>query len=139
MFINQADTFFTGFRSDEHDDSHILFLGYGTIFLHIIFERQVGDNHPVDSRLPASAAEILESILHDGIEISHQHQRNLYFFTDIFQLVEKKFQCHAVFQGAGGGVLDNGTVSHRVTERNADFNHVNPFFFQDFDGACRTF
>ena len=139
MFINQADTFFAGFRSDEHNDFHSLFLGYGTILFHIIFERQVGNNHSVDSGLPAGAAEILKAILHNRIEVSHQHQRNLYLFADLFQLVEKQLQCHTVLQGAGGGVLYNRSVGHRVAEWNTDFNHVNPFFLQGFDGACRTF
>ena len=68
-----------------------------TIFLHIIFERQVRDNH-LSIPVSRQVAEILESILHDGIEISHQHQRNLYFFYGYLQLVERSLSVMPFFK-----------------------------------------
>ena len=63
-------------------------VGYGTVFVHIILERQVGDDDSVDATFLAFLAEVLKAVLHDRIQVAHQHQWHLYFRTDMLQLAE---------------------------------------------------
>ena len=54
----------------------------------IIGVRQVGDDHSVYAGLYATGAEFLETVLHDGVQVAHQDDRDLYFAPDLFQLLE---------------------------------------------------
>ena len=44
---------------------------------------------------------------------------------DGLQLGEKRRQGHAVLQGRGSCILNDGAIGHGVAERNAHLNHVN--------------
>ena len=63
--------------------------------------------------------------MQNRVQIAHQYQWNLHLILDGFQLTEKDMQVHTVFQGLGGGSLNNRTVGQRIAERNANFNHGN--------------
>ena len=77
---------------------------------------------------------MLETILQDGVEVSHQYQGEGHsFVADAGQLSEQFAQAHAAPQGMGGRFLDDGPVGHRVTERDADFYHVDAFLLQGLD------
>lgn len=111
----------------------ISYFGNRTIFLLIVFERQVRDNHAINSTCLTILTEAFESVLHDWIQVTHEHQWNPDVFTDIFQLAHQQFQRHTVSEGFGGRILDDGTVCHRVTERDSDFYHIDAFLFQGPD------
>ena len=72
----------------------------------------------------ATFAEILETILHDGVQVAHQYQRNTDICADFLQLAEEFSERHSVAQGLCGCVLNDRTVGHRVTERDTYFYHL---------------
>jgi Tat protein secretion system quality control protein TatD with DNase activity len=83
--------------------------------------------HCRDAACLTLPAEILKTILHDGIQVAHQHQRNADICADLLQLAEKFAERHAVAQGLCGCVLNDRTVGHRVAKRDTDFNHLYSF------------
>ena len=117
----------------------VMAIGYLLVIGDIIGIRQVGDDHSVYAGLYATGAEFLETVLHDGVQISHQYQRNSDLAADIGQLAEEFFQGHSVVKGLGCGLLDNRTVGHRVTERDSYFYHLDTFLFQSTDDFGCTF
>ena len=139
VLVYQPDTFFTGFRSDQHDDLEAILLGNGTEFCLVILEGKVWNDHSVNAAFPAAPAEVLETVLHDGVQISHQYRRDSDLAADIGQLAEEFFQGHSVVKGLGCGLLDNRTVGHRVTERDSYFYHLAPFLIQSTDDFGCTF
>ena len=42
----------------------------------------------VSAAAPAAPAEVLETVLHDGVQVAYQDDRDLYFAPDLFQLLE---------------------------------------------------
>ena len=54
----------------------------------IIGVRQVGMIIPSTPASNATGAEFLETVLHDGVQVAHQDDRDLYFAPDLFQLLE---------------------------------------------------
>ncbi|EGF51224.1 hypothetical protein HMPREF9446_03605 [Bacteroides fluxus YIT 12057] len=139
MGINFADTGFIGFGSDEHDDPYVTFPGNGLVTFFVILEGEVGDDDTVDAAFGTLPAEILETELHDGVEVAHEDERDVDVTANVLQLFEKEAEGHAVPEGAGGGVLDDDAVSHRVAERDADFYHVDSVLFKGTDNIGCTF
>ena len=79
-----------------------------------------------------------ETIMEDGVEVSHQYQGDFHVLPDVFQLFEEAVQVHAVSQGFRGSVLDDGAVGHRAAEGDADFQHVYASCGQCADDVCRS-
>ena len=133
VVIDEPYALLARFGGDEHNHLYAVCLGRSLEIIHEILERQVGNDDTVDATFPAAAAEVFEPELHDGIEIPHQNERNGYFPTNTFELVEEPFQAHAVAQGAGGSLLYHGAVGHGVAERNTYLYHVDAVLFESFD------
>ena len=129
MRIDLPDAFFAGFRRDEHNHVDAVLLCNGLIAFQVILIRKVGNNHAVDAACLTLPAEILETILHDGVQVAHQYQRDADICADLFQLAEELAERHTVAQGLCGCVLNDGAVGHRVAERDTDFNHLYSFPF----------
>ena len=90
----------------------------------VVFEGQVGNDDATDAALHTRLAKGLDAVLHDGVEVAHQYQRNLHLVLDGMQLRKQRLERHAVLQGGSGSILDDRTIGHRVAEGNAYFNHV---------------
>ena len=73
MFVNQADTVFGGFRGDEHNHFQVVAVGYLFVVGHVVGEREVGDNHAVDTYFHTFFTEVFEAELHNRIEVAHQN------------------------------------------------------------------
>ena len=82
MLVDKADAFVTGFGGDQHDDTQVVTVGYGFVVLHIVGKRQVGDNHAVDARSGTLPAKVFKTVLHDGVQVTHQDKRDGYLVAD---------------------------------------------------------
>ena len=121
--VDQPHPLLGGLRGDQHDEPQAVAFGDGLVALHVILERQVRDDHPVDAHLHAALTEALEPESEHGVEVAHQDEGDVHVGADAFQLGEKFLEGHPVPQGLGGGVLDHGAVGHRVAERDPDLDH----------------
>lgn len=86
-------------------------------------------------------AEILESVLHDGVEVTHEYEWNFHVVAYPRKLGEKDLQRHTVVQGLRCRVLYDGAVGHRVAERYAYLYHVDTILFKvfyDFPGPVES-
>ena len=66
----------------------------------IIGVRQVGDDHSVYAGLYATGAEFLETVLHDGVQVAHQDDRDL----DVYKrqiLIRTELKKGALFLSEG--------------------------------------
>ena len=64
-------------------------------------------------------------MVHDDVEIAHQHQGDGDLVPDGPQLVEEQLERHAVLQRHRSGALNDGPVGQRVAEWDAHLDHVN--------------
>ena len=130
MCINQADTLLGGLRGDQHDHLQVIPIGDRFIVGHVVGIGQVGDDHAIHTHLHTALAEGLEAILHDGVQIAHQDDRDLYRLSDLFQLLEEQANRHTVAQGHGARLLDHRAIGHRIGEGNTYLHHVHTFRLQ---------
>ena len=84
MVVDESDSFLAGLRGDEHDDTQVVLVGNGLDLVQIVIEGQVGDDGAADTGLDTTLTEGLDAIMQDGIQITHQHQRNLHLILDGF-------------------------------------------------------
>ena len=96
MPVDETDTLFARFRRDEHDDFQPVAVGYGVECFHIVPEGEVGDDDPVYPAVRTALAKGFETIMEDGVEVSHQYQGDFHVLPDVFQLLEEAVQAHAV-------------------------------------------
>ena len=136
--VDETDTLFARFRRDEHDDFQPVAVGYGFECFHIVPEGEVGDDDPVYPAVCTALAKGFETIMEDGVEVSHQYQGDFHVLPDVFQLLEEAVQAHAVLQGFRGSVWDDGSGGYRVAEGDADFQHVYASCGQCADDVSRT-
>ena len=139
MLIDFADTGFAGFGGDEHDDTDVVTVGNRFIRFFVIFEGKIGNNNAVDTTFYAFLTESFEPEFHDRVEIAHQDERNTDIATDIAKLFKQNTQRHTIAKSTGGSFLYNDAVSHRVTERNTDFNRMDSIAFEGTDDVGSTF
>ena len=137
MVVNEADALLTGLGGDEHDDAQVVAVGHGFDDFLVVLEGKVRNDHTADTTLHARLAEGLYAILHDGVEIAHENERDVYLVFDCGQLLKKQPQCHTVLERTRGSILNDRPVGHGVTERDAYFDHgdASPLHGQD-DVGC---
>ena len=138
MLVDEADALLAGLWRDEHDDAYVVLVGSRLDALQIVVEGQVGNNDTTDTTLYTRLAKLLNAVLHDGIEITHQHQGNGDLFLDGLQLLEKQTQTHTILQGCCGCFLDNRSVGHRIAEGYADFYHADTSILHSQNGIGST-
>ena len=136
--IDFADALLGSFRGDEHNHPQVVSVGHGFVFREVFGEGEVGDDDAVNPGLAATFAEMLEAILHDGIEVTHQDDRNVNLRTHLFQLAEEEAEAHSVAQGLCRSLLDDRAVRHRVGEGDADFNHVDSRLLEGLEDGQRV-
>ena len=139
MLIDEADALLAGFRSNHHDDADIVLIGDRLNYLEIVIERKVGNDGSADSALYAALEELLDAIVHDGVEIAHENERDIDFILDGFELTKEGFDGHAVFQSLGTCALDNGSICQRVAEGDTYFYHIDALAFHRLDYIAGTF
>ena len=139
MLIDEADALLAGFRSNHHDDTDIVLIGDRLNYLEIVIERKVGNNGSADSALYAALEELLDAIVHDGVEIAHEDEREADFILDGFELTEEGLDGHAVFQCLGTCALDNGSICQWVAEGDTYFYHIDTLAFHRLDYIAGTF
>lgn len=139
MLIDEADALLAGFWSNHHDDADIVLIGDRLYYLEIVIERKVGDDGSADSALYAALEELLDAIVHDGIEITHEDEREADFILDGFELTEEGLDGHAVFQRLGTCALDNGSICQWVAEGDTNFYHIDALAFHRLDYIAGTF
>src|SRR5208282_3705623 len=87
------------------------------------FDGQIGDQSSVDSGETSDLAELRKTHAQDGIEVGKDHQADgLRMLTDL------RCQCQHVLEGALAGALNDGSISERIAEGNAEL-----------DDACSCF
>ena len=138
MLVDEADALLAGLGSDEHDDTDVVLVCHRLYEVEIVLERKVGNDHTRHARLHTAAEKRLVAIVHDRVEITHEDKRKANLVLDGFELAEQRGQRHAVFQRAGGGVLDDRTVGHGVAERNANLYEVDATAFHGFYHVAGT-
>ena len=143
MLVDESDTLLAGLWGDKHDDTQVVLVGYGFYDVLIVLEGQVGDDGTADATLHTTLAKGFDAIVEDGVEIAHEHERNLYLVLDVFQLAEEFLQTHPVLEGLCRSTLDDGTVGQWITEGNAYFDHVDSPALHGLDDLacivkCRT-
>ena len=139
MLVDEADALLAGFRSNHHDDTDIVLIGDRLNYLEIVIERKVGNNGSADSALYTALEELLDAIVHDGVEIAHENERDIDFILDGLELTEEGLDGHAVFQRLGTCALDNGSISQRVTEGDTYFYHIDALAFHRLDYIAGAF
>ena len=87
--VDEADALVAGFGGDEHDDAEVVAVGDGLDNLLVVIERQVGDNHAADTTLDTTLTKLLDAVVEDRIEITHEDEGNLYVVLDGLQLREE--------------------------------------------------
>ncbi|MPM11794.1 hypothetical protein SDC9_58145 [bioreactor metagenome] len=75
-------------------------------------------------------AECVKAELKNGVQVTHQYQRDLRRRADPRELLEEHPKAHAVLECLCPRRLDDGTVCHRVAERDAYFNQFHTVFFE---------
>ena len=141
MLVDQAHPLLGGLRGDQHDETQPVALGHGLVTLHIILERQVRDDDSVHAHFRAARAEGLEAEAEHGVEVAHQDEGDVHVAADAFELLEELLEGHPAAERLRGGVLDHGTVGHRIAEGDADLDHVHAFAGEGADhvgGAVGT-
>ena len=133
--VNLSDALFAGFRGDEHDDAQVVVESYVLVTGFVVAEGQIGYNDSVNAASHTLAAECVEAILHDRVEISHENEGNMYVAPDVLQLLKQESERHAVAQGTGGGILNDYSIGHGVAEGNAYFYHVHAVLLQGADNV----
>ena len=111
MLIDETDALLAGFRGNHHDDTDVILVGYGFYHLQIIIKGKVWDDGAAHSALYAALEESLNAVVHDWVQVSHQHEWKLHFILDFLQLSEEFLHRHSVLQSHGSGTLDNRTIS----------------------------
>ena len=139
MLIDEADALLAGFRSNHHDDTDIVLVCYRLHHLQIIIKRKIRNDGSTDSALYATLEELLDAIVHDRVEITHQYQWKLYFILDSLQLAEELLHGHSVLQGLGSCALNHRTISQRIAERDSYLNHVDALTFHRLNHIAGAF
>ena len=86
VVIDKADALLGCFWSYQHDDTHVVFIGNGFNNILIVLEGQVGDDGSTDTTFHTTLAKCFNAIVHDGIEITHQYERDFYFLFNLLKL-----------------------------------------------------
>ena len=89
MLIDEADALLAGFRCDEHDNTDVILVSGRFDTLQLIIEGQVRDDDTANATFYTRLTERVNAVLHDGVQIAHQHEWDLYFVLDGFQLAEE--------------------------------------------------
>ena len=89
MLIDETDTLLAGFWRNHHDDTDVILVGNGFHHLQIIIKRKVWDDGAAHSALYAALEESLNAVVHDRVQITHQHEWKLHFILDFLQLGEE--------------------------------------------------
>ena len=63
-------------------DAQVVLVGNRLHDVLIVLERQVRDDHPTDTTLHTTLAESLDTVVQDGIQITHEHERDLHLVLD---------------------------------------------------------
>ena len=71
MVVNKTDALLAGLRGDEHDDAQVVLVCNGFHDVQIVIEGQVGNDGTTDAGLDTTLAKSLNTIVKDGIEITH--------------------------------------------------------------------
>ena len=139
MLIDETDALLAGFWRNHHDDTDVILVGNGFHHLQIIIKRKVWDDGAAHAALYAVFEESLNAVVHDWVQITHQHEWKLHFILDFLQLGEEFLHRHSVLQSHGSGTLDNRTISQRITERDSYLNHIYPLAFHRLNYITGTF
>ena len=71
MIINKTNTLLAGLRGDEHDDAQVVLVSNGFHDVQIVIKWQVRNDSTTDTSLDTTLAKSLNTIVKDGIEITH--------------------------------------------------------------------
>ena len=113
-------------------------MGQGAVVCYIVGKGKVGEDDAVDADFGAAGTEGLKAEAEDGVEVTHEDERQADVAADVGQVVEEPAERHAVAKGVGGGALDDGAVGHGVTKGDADFDQVDAVALQSADGVGRS-
>ena len=133
MLIDLTDARFGGLGGDQKDEFQSVTVGDRLVFRQVIGHGQIGDDHAIDSYPTAFAAEMLETKLHNGIQITHHHQRDVDVGTHGGELLEELAQGHAVLQGMVTRLLDDQAIGQWIGKGNADLHQIDRLRLQGFE------
>ena len=138
MLVDESDALLAGLRGNHHDDTHVVLVSDGLHHLQVVIERKVGDDGAAHATLHATLEELLDAVVHHGIQIAHQHQGNVHLVLDGLQLGEEFLHGHSVLQRHGSGTLYHRAVSQGVAEGNAHLYHVDALALHRLDDIARA-
>ena len=87
---------------------------------------QIGKDEAVHSGCPGVPEEAFGTVLHDLIEIPHQHQGNIRIRADLPDLFQQYGQGHAIGQCLLAAGLDSGSIGQWIGIGYADLDEVDP-------------
>ena len=123
VVVDKTDALLAGLGRDEHDDAQVVLVGNGLDNLLIVLEGQVGDDGAAHTALYARLAKGLDAVVQDGVEITHEYQRDVDLVLDGLELAEEQAEVHAILERLCGGTLNDGTIGQRIAEGDAYLDH----------------
>ena len=111
------------------EQSKVLFLVFNS--------RKIGNNNAINACIPASAEEVLQAHLQDGVQVTHQYQRHADPLSDPFQLMEQQVQGHAIPERLQTALLNDRPVGKGIRKRYPDFHHIRAIFLQQLQEPHR--
>ena len=124
MLVYKANALLGGLRRYHHNTTQVVAVGKRLYHLQIVGKRKVGDDESRDTALHTTLAETLVAVVHNDVEITHQHKRYMYLVLYSLKLCEEVFEGHAVLQGYGSGTLYHRSVCQGVAKGYAHLYHV---------------
>ena len=79
---------------------------------------------PATPARAAASGNLFESKSQQRVQVAHEQQRCPRPRLHLFQFLQQPGQRESILQRRKARALDRGTVGHRITERNPDFDHV---------------
>ena len=86
MVVDKPDAVLACLRSNHHDNTDVILVGYRLDNIDVILERQVGDNRSADTAFDTTLEVVLYSVVHDRVQIAHDYERNAHLVLDSLEL-----------------------------------------------------
>ena len=124
MFVDESDTLLTCLWGNHHDNADIIFVSNRLYHFQIIIKWKIRNDSSTHTTFYTTLEEFLNSVVHDRIQIAHQHKWQLHFILDGLQLSEELLYGHSILQSLSTSTLNDRSISQRITERDSYLYHI---------------
>src|SRR5579864_4125554 len=122
---NFLQTLIAAGRGRQKDGRQVARLRTAPIFLRFL-QGHVSQQYTICADLRGSLAEPLQPHAQYRVAIGKHNQAGIRLFANITGQVENILQRGAIFERPFAGPLDHRPISHRITERDTQFDHIRP-------------